>query len=570
MQFPGSFERFHKLDRESYNQRIDSKEVVGFGHRDRGPAYNKGYREYIGNLYEKGWVVLYDVEADCGWLIDGPSALLHLVRASMALQNSGPAEIGQPKLSITNEAVDPLAACHALLILLDEANKRTLLRSNESFEERVLDILCLMKVIFAEQEKLGHRGNNTLTGFTFIDLVQRNGKVGRYQKGPDKGFNAWINLVKGIKAAVLFGRGFGDLFVSATPGKNCPWRVLHKDKQHLAVRVRDLRRIVRGNDGLTEKPWAITDKAYWLPPRDVFVHDSCSKSCMHNTYEPTQILLSDPKSHETVGTSYENFDDLPITGAVIFGYNSTNAEAADAATEISETSDSLSNITGFTETTRPTTPDIDSEYPGSLSVEDLSRPCCKSSSADAVTVTSFSGDEMDRSRVLRPPNVASEVTRPVNGTTRSQNGTGPSTPTIRPHVSGRTSPIVETTWTVLIYVLWTVSIYVLASWAIIDIVPQITLSFYWRTLYFSTFFTIMYCFAMNPIPPWELSLYRRNRMQEISKTIVLVVLMGWLLCLTHFHLLISPIDLWAEYRYRESVGSKVIYFPLRSSKPDIE
>jgi hypothetical protein len=291
----------------------------------------------------------------------------------MALQNSGSTRIGRPKLSIKNEAVNPSAACDAILILLDEANRRIILHrtGNESFEERVLDILCLMKVIFAEQEKLGHRGNNTLTGFTFYDLVKRNHKVSRYQKGPHKAFNAWINIVKGIKATVLFGRGFHNLFVSATSGKDCPWSVLHRDKQHLAVRVRDLYRIVRGNNGLTEKPWAITGKAYWLPPRDVFVHDYCSKSCMHNTYEPTQILLSNPKSYKTVGTSYENFDDLPITGAIIFGYNSTNAEAADTAIEISETSDALSNLTGITETMRPTDFFIEAAFSYTLRATDL-------------------------------------------------------------------------------------------------------------------------------------------------------------------------------------------------------
>jgi hypothetical protein len=332
-----AYAQLTRLDRKSYSERIPLGAPVGIGLRDRGSASFLGYNDQLGDVHKRLWVVLYDVEASRGWLVDGPSALLHLVRVSLHSHNNSRVGRRQAPLVLVEENENAAnAGSHAdkaFDTLAKEENKRLLLREDgtETVGSRVLEMISLLKTMSSEQKLFDQTNKLGLNGFRFNDLVERSGSVTRYTQGPHANFRSWINLVKEGNTLerdtlVLFGRNFGEILSPIDAGKLCHWRTVPKDKEYLAASVHDLRRIVIKNDGLTEWPWSLANQAYWSPAKVTFEHSSCVMGCEQGLCEPLQELFRYRKSHPALSTCFESFEKLPQGGAVIFGGVSSEVE----------------------------------------------------------------------------------------------------------------------------------------------------------------------------------------------------------------------------------------------------
>jgi hypothetical protein len=222
------------------------------------------------------FVLLYDVDDRRAWLINGASALLHLVIASLKFEQSTP--IGKKFLSKIEDLkmVEPrYRADSAVDTLIDEENmdlpilpgKKIKVRvferegdigkdkievSNVLFRDRVEEVIdYLEKAFICQEDKMYRSGHEVklpyrrlLEGFDFAEIAESQSSVPRRiaeLKATGKG---WIDFFRKIKAVALFGRGFGDLILpKSTPCGS--WRRMPSGEDYLAICVHDLNNIIK-------------------------------------------------------------------------------------------------------------------------------------------------------------------------------------------------------------------------------------------------------------------------------------------------------------------------------------
>jgi hypothetical protein len=218
------------------------------------------------------YFTLYDVDDNRGFLIDGASTLLHLLRTSLHLSSVD--EFASEFLfdhSKFRESADPLKHKSALEVLLSKTNhKLPLYREDETtsttIQHRIEQLYeTLEKLVdHVHHAEATHKGlpskprlSTHLKGWDFADLAaDRDPFQLRIAKLPLP--VNWVDFTRTIPAVTLFGRGFGELIRPAAHAHQeqqacLDWMALPTNQYHLCVGVADLRAIVRrtvgsGND----------------------------------------------------------------------------------------------------------------------------------------------------------------------------------------------------------------------------------------------------------------------------------------------------------------------------------
>jgi hypothetical protein len=249
------------------------------------------------------FVLLYDVGDRRAWLVNGASALLHLVIASLKYELSTP--IGYKFLSKVEDLKmvgEQYRANSAFYSLIDEGNmdlpilpgkkkmikelekkgdigKAKIEESNISFSDRVEQVIdYLEKAFIYQEEKIYRSGHEVkfplrrlLEGFDFAEIAESQTSVPRRiteLKATGKG---WIDFVRKIKAVTLFGRGFGEI-ISPT---NVPcdfWRKMPTGDDYLAVCVHDLNNIIKRFGVRGKVDMQIVHGIFWHKPDKIFEH----------------------------------------------------------------------------------------------------------------------------------------------------------------------------------------------------------------------------------------------------------------------------------------------------------
>ncbi|KAL4802183.1 hypothetical protein BDV18DRAFT_67188 [Aspergillus unguis] len=231
--------------------------------------------------------VLYGVDDKRGWLVDGASALLHLVRASLKHEESGPfhdslsfAWANAKEYSTARSS----AKAAAVAFLMSESNKNCKIyktssltnRPEYALKDRVEDILSTLEQIIDYRELIGIRektGLNSkatlsnLEGFDFMDVATLEDEFPARYTHITPGCDAWIEMTKSIHAPVLFGYGYGDLVQPRGPEVACPaWESVPTDSDYLTVCAEDLREIMRRKGNMRSQPWRVVDDLTWHSP----------------------------------------------------------------------------------------------------------------------------------------------------------------------------------------------------------------------------------------------------------------------------------------------------------------
>lgn len=320
--------------------RSDHKAAVGI--KDLGVGVDRGtYRKKLADLSRK-YVVLWDVNSKRGWLVNGTSALLHLLRTSLEFNKTDDqsfAFLFEPEKF--KEAKVPHNATSAMEILMDHKNLDMELyeederdesnanikyrirdRINELYE--ILEIImdCQIEVDGKKGEGFGCSPRKNLEGWDFKNIATQEdvmypslAKVKTIGKG-------WVDFIRTIQAAVLFGRGFGDLMKPVAQIDSCShWRVLPSGKYYLAVCMKDLSRIMDRFGRPTAAPPRLTERHVWHP--------------FQITTNPKCVCNADADIHcelvQTVWPLHMSRDptdgNSPLleakTGAVVFGHNTS-------------------------------------------------------------------------------------------------------------------------------------------------------------------------------------------------------------------------------------------------------
>ncbi|KAJ6001660.1 hypothetical protein N7522_006887 [Penicillium canescens] len=307
------------------------------------------YDQQVLRMSEK-FVLFYDVVDRRAWLVNGATALLHLVIASLKYEQSTP--IGQKFLSKVEDLrkVGPQhRADSAIHTLIDEKNmylpilpgkkrrvkefenegdagKDKIEESNIPFRDRVEQVIDYLEKAFIYQEdKMCRSGldvkrpfRRLLEGFDFAEIAESQSSVPRRIAELKVTGKVWIDFVRKIKAVALFGVGFGDIISPACTSCGS-WSRMPTGEDYLAVRVHDLKTIIKkfGIRGQNQ----IVSGIFWHMPDKIFDDSACRDSAAVRCDHAQALLpirfkfLRFSKRIVPLGTTLDGKEE----GAVIFG-----------------------------------------------------------------------------------------------------------------------------------------------------------------------------------------------------------------------------------------------------------
>ncbi|KAG5762801.1 hypothetical protein H9Q72_009105 [Fusarium xylarioides] len=318
-------------------------------------------------------VVFYDVEERRAWLVDGASALLHLVRISLHL------DINDPE-SAYDWVYDPsklkdhwpgVGSRQAALQTLKNWENRALnvyivdkqmdpngvpVAKYSTFEERVKRILHSIEKLIDRQAQAasqdGIKISQTLdlrrdvVGFDIVDIIDPTVPIYPRIQHLNSWGHGWIDLIPTIGITALFGRGFGDLIRADEPDLICSsWRLVPVGKDYLAASISTMqmlheKRLLRMEPGLVGGE--LTKKITWVAAKEASLHCKCVKRQGNNDVQTAEAECNHNPVHflakrwwsRTIphGLKPVQLGSLDPGGAVIFGHTVLGLRTGDRST----------------------------------------------------------------------------------------------------------------------------------------------------------------------------------------------------------------------------------------------
>ncbi|KAH7129125.1 hypothetical protein EDB81DRAFT_906999, partial [Dactylonectria macrodidyma] len=355
--FPNSFvvEKAYLGGGSSLNAGV----TVSLGKRDKPVRLSKGHglSRLLAWIYAQP-LVFFDVNLRKAWLVDGASALLHLVRASVEQDRyhpayrskwrlSGPLQLeGDDALGLGGSrrmtAVEILGNPRNLNIQLYLDDERpdasgSLVEVPYRLRDRVLEILPQLEALVDKQAEVAAQDGywipqpskflgKTLAGWDFQDVVGPVGPINRRVCHLQAQGHGWIEYVRSIKAITVFGNNFGELLEpdGATP---CPkWNTVPEHNDYLSASIGTLKLIhTSANPTGSLESGLITPDIRWLSRAELFSPCRCmtSKDTTPYHHDPVQLLLPCGRNfHLQIPSTCLSITlwNLGDNGAVVFGH----------------------------------------------------------------------------------------------------------------------------------------------------------------------------------------------------------------------------------------------------------
>ena len=299
------------------------------------------------------YIVLWDVAEERGFLVNGTSALLHLLRASLKHYETD--AFSKFLLSKSNDIVEPSTGTsddYSIDILVDDHNRQlpiypdkneVQLEDDESttqdpcrapktkksyyrVEDRVEELYeTLEKLIDYQIKATGQAGmkmkahaRRRLEGWDFKDLASDKDPIYPRVTNLHALGKGWVDFVRSIQAVTLFGRDFGDIIRPSTDIACRYWRRVPMHKFYLAACVKDLLEIMETHGNHAGNPMQICDGILWYTSSAAFDACQCVKSqdSRHSDFVQTLWPIS-------LRRLLPRREEIPLQreGAVIFGHN---------------------------------------------------------------------------------------------------------------------------------------------------------------------------------------------------------------------------------------------------------
>ncbi|KAH7163454.1 hypothetical protein B0J13DRAFT_37350 [Dactylonectria estremocensis] len=276
------------------------------------------------------WVVFWDEGEKRGWLVNGASALLHVLRASLAHSQR---KFRSAFLMCPQDLEDgegSMGAGAALQLLACERNRSLpLYRENVEFEtssgkddngkgpetrfkyyrleHQVEHIYSMFEKLVehqtnAEQRnrvRISSRPRRQLEGWDFKDLVTDGDPFFARVATLNAMGKGWVDFIRSIHAVTLFGRGFGELIrPKSMSNAGCSqWLRLPTERYYLAACVADLRDIMETHGDPRSSPMKLSDNILWFMKENAFQPCPCEKTAKaavplpNKHFEPVQALF---------------------------------------------------------------------------------------------------------------------------------------------------------------------------------------------------------------------------------------------------------------------------------------
>ncbi|KAK6501959.1 hypothetical protein TWF481_009777 [Arthrobotrys musiformis] len=286
----------------------------------------------------KRFIVLWDDRDKRGWLVNGTSALLHLLRKS--LENDRTGDFGS-YFCLQKERIQEGPESHrdtsAIDVLLNRNNleQRIFREGYGDFcvENRLSELFDSLEKIIVHQDEIAEKtfaldagGWRHLEGWDFSHLAASHDiiypRVAQVQKvGTD-----WVGFIRSIQAVVLFGCGFGEIIKPQDPVSLCSrWSSVPIGQYYLTAASRDLSKIINMNGGQTADPIKLTDTIVCYGPPVAFDTCKCQEEGDTEGHsEFAHILLPSCCRHIPPPLNQIQLHD---DGALIFGINEESERA---------------------------------------------------------------------------------------------------------------------------------------------------------------------------------------------------------------------------------------------------
>ncbi|RYO94041.1 hypothetical protein DL766_004096 [Monosporascus sp. MC13-8B] len=277
------------------------------------------------------FVLLWDEGDKRGWLINGTSALLHLVRASLGHDATDKFKSAFLfKNDDIQESSEPFKAESAVEVILDPRNTGLKIYPEKHgyilLEDRIEHFYNILEKLIDHQSdvagaNMSDKPRRYLEGWDFRDLAtQRDSFYPRVATLQTRG-KSWADFTRAIQAITLVGRGFGEIIKPADKGMCDYWTELPKRRYYLAACFSDLKQIMEVDDNHKSSPMRLSDDIIWHNPSTILGSCRCKGALGRDHSDPVQVLL--PLAMSRILLPSRISFPLVDSGAVIFGQNST-------------------------------------------------------------------------------------------------------------------------------------------------------------------------------------------------------------------------------------------------------
>lgn len=310
-----------------------------------GPSSHIGRKETpphearLGHIRQLEWIVtkfvlLWDERDKRGWLINGASALLHLVRASLKHDSEGDFK---SKFLFCNddlqESATPFTAKSAIHVLINDANRNLKLFEQDNgdllLKHRISHFYNILEKLIDHQAQLARihdKGldsmpRNYLEGWDFEELAKRRKDPLRpYAASIEMQGKSWVDFTRAIQAVTLVGRGFGEIITSIQTDLCNEWIKLPTQQYYIASCISDLRDLIEEHSFPDDGHIRLGESTIWHTPTTIFGSCRCNGG-LGGPCEPVQTLFPSKLSQSLQRRKQPIPED--DFGALIFGQNST-------------------------------------------------------------------------------------------------------------------------------------------------------------------------------------------------------------------------------------------------------
>ncbi len=277
------------------------------------------------------YVLLWDEGDKRGWLVNGTSALLHVVRAFLEYASRDKfraAFLFKPH--DLHEPANPFTADSAIEVLVDPKNLGLqiyperdgflLLQNQIEYFYNILEKLIdhQADIVGDGNANIADRPRKYLEGWDFNDLATESDPLHPRLAILEAGGKAWVDFARAIHAVTLVGRGFGEIIKPDVDFCEY-WAELPKQKYYLAACLSDLGEITKKNKRYGDEFTKLSDDIIWHTPSALFGSCQCRGALGRAHCDPVQTLF--PSSLSGILLPRKSPVSFDSRGAVIFGHN---------------------------------------------------------------------------------------------------------------------------------------------------------------------------------------------------------------------------------------------------------
>ncbi|KAJ4144622.1 hypothetical protein LMH87_003497 [Akanthomyces muscarius] len=310
-----------------------------------GPAFNLGAKDKPIRVSRSGYiprlqwmatkfVLLWDESDKRGWLINGTSALLHVVRASLAHDKRGDFSSAFLFESL-QESDKPGKANSAIHVLINRSNlDLRLYREKNGYlllESRIESFCNILEKLIDQQAKIARdpgikwsdKSRKYLEGWEFEDLARRRDPLHPRVATLKAAGKAWVDFTRAIQAVTLVGSGFGDIIQPAVADFCQHWAKLPTKQYYIASCLFDLSEVIKEHGNRTDGHVRLGDNLIWHTPTTMFGTCRCGRDAFGQDHcEPVQTFFPSALSGTLGPRRHIYKEKCANDGALIFGHNS--------------------------------------------------------------------------------------------------------------------------------------------------------------------------------------------------------------------------------------------------------